>query len=97
MRTMKVLALLAVVAIAVPLANAADTKHSVGVFVNYLWTTGDWSGQIDTETSAKIEADSAMGYGLGYRYMFTPKWDFGASIFQASRIVAMSFCEPRSW
>ncbi len=90
MRTAKVLALIAVVALAIPMANAADSKNSIGVFVNYLIPSGDYSGTIEEGVTQTLEADSAMGYGLSYRYMFHPKWDFGASIMFAEHDITGS-------
>jgi len=86
MRRTRILVLIVVVALAIPLANAADKKNSIGVFVNYLWPTGDYSAS-DGDVTVTLEPDSAMGYGLGYRHMFNPKWDFGASLFFAEHDV----------
>jgi ABC-type sugar transport system substrate-binding protein len=41
MRRTRILVLAAVVALAIPMAKAADTKYSIGVIVNYLWPAGD--------------------------------------------------------
>jgi outer membrane protein W len=86
MRRTRILVLVAMVALAIPLANAADKKNSIGVFVNYLWPTGDYTETVEG-TTLTLEADAAMGYGLAYRHTLNPKWDFGASLFFADHDV----------
>ena len=83
MRLMKVLALAAVVALAVPLAAAADSKHKLSLFAGYSMPTGELSrsGVIDdVPVDLKDTADDAMGYGLGYEYRHSKLLSFGASL-----------------
>jgi len=80
MRLMKVLALVAIVALAVPLANAADSKHKFSLFTGYAMPNGDYT-ESDVELgNLKIEADDAMGYGLGYEFRYNKLMSFGASL-----------------
>ena len=83
MRRMKLLALVAIVALAVPLANAADTKHKLTLFAGYSMPTGELSrsGVIeDVPVDLKDTADDAMGYGLGYEYRYSKLLSFGVSL-----------------
>ena len=75
MRALKVLALLAVVALAIPMASAADTKNDLGVVVGYIMPTSD-----STIDGDKIEADSTIDYGLAYKFKFRPNMSIGANL-----------------
>jgi outer membrane protein W len=96
MRLTKVLALVAIVALAVPLANAADSKHKFSFFTGYAMPMSDWSETDDTGEvveKSTIEADDAMGYGFGYEYRHSPLLSFGASISNWSHDVNVTFVE----
>jgi outer membrane protein W len=83
MKLMKVLALVAIVALAVPLANAADSKHKISLFTGYAMPMGDetYTDEIEgTVYEGKDEADDAMGFGLGYEYRMNKMMSFGASL-----------------
>ncbi len=80
----KLFTVVAVVALSLSLASAAapDAKSSIGVFANYVMPTSDT--KVD---GIKSELKSAVGYGVGYRVMFTEKWDVGISAFYAKHDV----------
>jgi outer membrane protein W len=83
MRLMKVLALVAIVALAIPLANAADSKHKLSLFAGYSMPNGDLSRSAEIDeipVTARHEADDAVGYGLGYEYRYSKLLSFGASL-----------------
>jgi outer membrane protein W len=82
MRPAKILALLAIAALAITLADATDAKQSIGVFVSYVSPTGDYEN-----VSFNLEADSAVGYGVAYRYAFHPRWDLAVSLSYADHDV----------
>mgnify|MGYP001049727342 CR=1 FL=1 len=88
MRLTKVLALIAVVALAVPLANAADTKHKFSFGLGYFMPTDDYSETVD-EYTITMEADDAIGYGLGYEYYHNELMSFAASIWFADHDVTI--------
>ena len=78
MRTVKVLVLLAVLALAIPMASAADSKSDLGVVVGYIMPMSD-----STVDGSKTEADSTMDYGLAYKYKFRENMSFGANLLYA--------------
>lgn len=83
MRLTKVLVLVAIVALALPIANAADAKNKFSVFVGYAMPMSDTTITEDTGEGIiqdKIEADDAMGYGLAYEYRYSDLMSFGASL-----------------
>lgn len=66
MRATRLLILLAVVALVVPLAAAADVpKNDIGIVVGYIAPTSD-----STVQGVKAEADSTVDYGLEYKHKF---------------------------
>ena len=83
MKLMKILALVAIVALAVPLANAADSKHKFSFFAGYAMPMSDYSESEtigDVVEGISIEADDAFGYGIGYEYRYSERMSFGASL-----------------
>jgi outer membrane protein W len=89
MRTVKVLALLAVLALAIPMASAADTKNDLGVVVGYVMPMSDSTVSTGEDTTAKAEADSTIDYGLAYKYKFRENMSFGASLLFADHDVKL--------
>ncbi len=96
MRLTKVLALIAVVALAVPLANAADTKHKFSFGVGYFMPMSDYSFTEDTYTIT-MATDDALGFGLGYEFYYNEMVSFGASLWYADHDMTLSVSgEPDS-
>jgi outer membrane protein W len=80
MKLVKVLVLVAMVALIVPqIASAADAKNEIGLFVGYVSPTGEQTGT-DGDISWKDKADSAMSFGVAYQYRFTDLFSLGANL-----------------
>jgi outer membrane protein W len=86
MKLVKVLVLIAVVALAVPqLASAADTNNDIGVVVGYITPMSD-----STIEGDKTEADSAMDYGIAYKHIFSNRLGVGANLLIAQHDVKVN-------
>ena len=69
-----------------PSAAAADTKHSLGLFVGYVSPTGDWTAS-DAGLTVTVELESTTCFGLAYQYRFSEGFSLGAGLLTAKHDV----------